>query len=217
MKRFINEIQISNFMRDLIPVGTFEAELESDQVRALRLVEEIGESLITKHPEIADLYRQCAEFETYLAVAQQYVPNADIYPEVASRAVGYAMRRLIPKGELDDITKARSAERLEDHFGGFDSPEFRAHCVRANRIRHESGIPVDTDAMVKARGRTPWTDDERQHALDLSTNPDYQHRKGRPNYGMIASELNTMFHEGKEVRYLNSVGSCIKDIRRKKK
>jgi hypothetical protein len=74
--------------------------------------------------------------------------------------------------------------------------------------------------MVKARGRTPWKDDEKDRALEMSLDSAYQHQKGspkgRPNYRLMAFDLNTEFHDGKKVRYENSVASFVKDRRRKK-
>jgi len=206
---------------DLIPEGSFYSELNESQVRALQLIEKIGDRLVDVHPEIADLYKRGEDFQTYIQVALQYVPEAEQFPQVASRAVGYAIRKLIPPEELSEIRRTRSAKQLEDMFDGFDSEQFREHCRKAAKRRHELGIGVDTEAMVRGRGRTPWTDEEKQYALVLSNNPAYQHQsgqqEGRPDYALIALELNIMFHDCSEVRYANSVASFIKDVKRKKK
>jgi hypothetical protein len=203
---------------DVIPQGTFYSGLTEDQVRALILVEEIGEALIEDNPEISNLYRAGEEFHTYMQIAQNYVADADAFPQVASRAVAYAIRHLIPEAELAKIRKERRTQQLEDMFGGFDSDEFREHCRRASQIRHEMGIPVDTEAMIRARGLTPWSYEEKQYALKLSEDPDYQHQtgshKGRPHYQSITEALNNEFHHGDEIRYPNSVASFIRDTRR---
>lgn len=205
-------------IEDVIPEGTFYSELSENQVRALQLVRKIGDRLVSDHPEIADLYRQGDDFRTYLKVAEQYLSEAEQFPQVASRAVGYAVRKLILQEELAEIRRKRRAQQLEDIFDGFDSKQFREHCRNAANRRHELGIGVDTDAMVTARGRTPWSEDEKQYALNLSNNPAYQHQdgqhKGRPDYELIALALNIKYHNCDEVRYTNSVASFVKYTRR---
>ena len=73
--------------------------------------------------------------------------------------------------------------------------------------------------MITARGRTRWSDHEKERALNLSENPDYQHKRGSyrgtPNYRLIARQLNIEEHDDKEIRYSNSVASLIRDTRRK--
>jgi len=155
-----------------------------------------------------------------LKIAEKYLNVTEQFPQVASRAVGYAIRKLIPQEELAVIRRERRAQRIKDFFDGFDSKQFREHCRNAANRRHGLGIGVDTDAMVTARGRTPWSDDEKQYAIDLSNNPDYQHQegpnKGRLDYELIALELNIKYHDCNEVRYANSVASFIRDTRRKR-
>lgn len=208
-------------IEDVIPEGTFYSELTENQVRALQLVRQIGDRLMSDHPEIADLYRQGSDFYTYIQVAQQYLSESEQFPQVASRAVGYAIRKLIPPEELAEIRRARRANRLEDIFGGFDSEQFIEHCRNAATRRHELMIGVNTEAMIRARGRTPWSNEEKQYALDLSNNPTYQHQngshKGRPDYELIALALNIKYHTCEEVRYTNSVASFIRDTRRKER
>jgi hypothetical protein len=205
-------------IEDIIPYGTFNSELTEEQVRALELIRKIGEILVHNNPEIAELYRKGEEFATYLQIAKAYVPDAEEFPGVASRAVGFAIRKLIPREELDRITKQRSAENLEEIFGGFNTECFKAHCVKAARKRHELDIGVDVAAMIRGRGRTPWSEEEKQCALGLSQSSEYQHTEGSiagtPNYALIAAKLNSLYHDCSRVRYANSVASFIRDTRR---
>ncbi len=208
-------------IEDTLPEGTFNSGLSENQIRALKLVKKIGKKLISEHPEIAEAYLQDDDLQTYLKVAKDYISDAEQFPQVASRAVGYAIRRLVPKETLSNLTKVRNGKRLENFFDGFDSEKFREHCRNASKKRHESGIGVDTDAMIKARGMTPWSEDEKAYALKLSKNAEYQHtsgsQKGKPDYDLIALELNITYHDCKEVRYQNSVASFVRDSRRKGK
>jgi hypothetical protein len=190
----------------------------ANKIRASLLAREIGDKLVSEHPEIANFYRCEKDFQTYMHIANHYVTNAQKFPQVALRAVGYAIQQLIPQEELAEIRRERRTQQLEDLFDGFDSETFRAHCSKAATKRHELGVGVDTDAMIKALGRTPWTDDEKQHALDLSKNPTYQHIKGqhkeKPHYKLIALVLNETHHNNESIRYTNSVASFIRGQRR---
>lgn len=205
-------------IEDIIPEGTFCSELTAHQIRAIQLIKKIGNRLASEHPEIADLYRRGENFHTYIKIAESYLDEVEQFPQVASRAVGYAVRKLLPQDELAEIRRQRRTKHLEDLFDGFDSEKFRAHCRNAAKQRHTLDTGVDTDAMVSARGRTPWSDDEKQHALVLSNSPDYQHKegsgKGWPDYELIALALNIIYHGCSEIRYANSVSSFIRDTRR---
>ncbi len=208
---------------DRIPQGRFCAlDDPKDQRRAtVRWIIELGTQLAEEHPEIASFYRDTENVHTYLDIAHQYIPTiAEQYPAAASKAIGHAMRTLIPEEEQRELTALKRSQTLEDTIGDRNSEEWRQACSEASRRRHELH-EVDTDAMILARGRTPWTEEEKLYALELSMNTSYQHQtgqhKGRPHYALIASALNITYHNGDEIRYINSVASFIKDMRRKEK
>jgi hypothetical protein len=208
---------------DIVPAGVFysHSNFTDSQIRAIQLANKIGKRLAQEHPEIAELYRQGGNFQRYIDIATQYIPDSEQYLEVASKAVGYAIRSLIPKEERKEICSSRNAQRLENFFGGFESENFIEHCKRAAKKRHEGKIGVDVNAMLKGRGRTTWSEEEKRYTIELTQNPQYQHQTGsqisRPNYELIALELNIQFHNCKEVRYSNSVASFVRDTRRAKK
>ncbi|OGH88340.1 MAG: hypothetical protein A3J93_04780 [Candidatus Magasanikbacteria bacterium RIFOXYC2_FULL_42_28] len=80
---------------------------------------------------------------------------------------------------------------------------------------------VDTEAMIRGRGREPWSLSEKVLVNDLVINPNFQHQsgsiKGTPDHKKIADELNRLFHDDQKIRTSNSVGSLVSDIRRKKR
>ena len=212
----------SQTIEDTIPAGVFysDSDLSDSQIRAIQLVNKIGTRLAQEHPEIAELYRTGGNFQRYRDIATQYVPDSEQYPGVASKAVGYAIRSLIPAEERRKISRQRNDQRLEDFFGGFESEPFLEHCKKVAQKRHEGDIGVDVNAMLEGRGRTLWSEEERRYVLELTQTPQYQHQtgsqKGRPNYELIALELNIQFHGCEEIRYTNSVASLVRDTRRKK-
>ena len=200
------------------------SEMTESQIKAMQLVEQIGNRLAARHPEIAVLYERDENPLTYLEIAEEYLPEkAASFPGVASKAVGHAIRRLVPKVRRDEIRAERSAERLEELFGGFDSETFKAHCRNAANRRHDEklGIGVDVAAMLRGKGRIAWADEERADAIGMTDIPEYQRKVaphiGAPNYEAIALALNDKYHDGKEVRYHNSVASIVRGSRRSKK
>ena len=181
-------------------------------------MESIGTRLEVEHPEMAEMYRQG---HPYLEIAQHYIPHdAEYFPQVAQKAVGYAIRRIIPLDEQVELTKQHRSVQLEKNMGGYDSLAFIEQCKMAAQRRHELH-GVDTDAMIRGRGRTPWTDVEKAFVLRLSQNPTYQHHSGSiagtPDYTVIAEQTNIEFHEEQTIRYVNSIASFVRDARRKNK
>ena len=202
-----------------IPEGTFFADLSEEQIRAVLLQEELGRNLIRDCPEITETYGDLKNFRTLDDIGRMYL-GENHSAEVRRHAVAYAVEKLVSSNELSDLRLARRRKSLESRFGAFGSKEFSEHCRKA-AIKRNLEIGTDVEAMIKGRGRTPWIDEEKKYALDLSNNPSYQHQdgshKGSPNYELIALELNIGFHECTEVRYANSVASFIRDTRRKEK
>lgn len=207
---------------DFIPPGTFYAEgndgLTRERILAIQLVEEIGNQLASKHPEIVELYRDPTL--RLIDIAYRIFPKeyVDQFPEVCNKAVGYAIRQLNPTEEQSELTRQHRQHIATLNFD-LGSLKFIAQCKEAARKRHEL-YDVDTAAMIRGRGRKPWSLTEKALVNDLVINLNFQHQsgsvKGSPNYQKIADELNRLFHDGQEIRTSNSVGSLVRDIRRKK-
>lgn len=208
---------------DFIPPGTFYAEgndkLTRERILAIQLVEEIGSKLASEHPEIAELYKDPSL--RLIDIAYQIFPKeyVDQFPEVYNKAVGYAIRQLNTTEEQSELTSQHRRHIATLNFN-LDSVEFITQCKEAAKKRHELH-GVDTEAMIRGRGREPWSLPEKALVSDLVINPNFQHQggsiKGSPDYKKIADELNRLFHDGQEIRTGNSVGSLVRDIRREKR
>jgi len=223
------QIEIDNSSReevdasDFIPPGTFYAEgddeLTRERILAIQLVEDIGNQLALDYPEIVELYKDPTL--RLIDIAYKYFPKEDVdkYPEVYSKAVGYAIRQLNPTDEQAEFTRQHRQYVAELNFN-LNSPEFIEQCRAAAKKRHELH-GVNTEAMIRGRGREPWSLAEKALVGELIENLNFQHQKGsikgRPDYNKIAAELNRLFHDNQEIRKSNSVGSLVRDKRRKKK
>ena len=209
---FINHV-------DVIPPGIFSGDYTPEQLTAIANVHILGDALAQSNPEIADLYRKLDKPLTYLQIAERFIPDiAEKNPSFAARVVGNAMRQLIPPLEQGELTAAHRGLTLQKNIAEMGTQKRMEHQRRAGKTRHEKGIPVNTDAMVKGRGRTPWINEEKQMVLKILVgDKEYQHTNGHPNHAKIASLLNEIYHDGKNVRTANSVLSFVSDVRRKTK
>lgn len=189
---------------------------------AIKRAREIGAVMAREHPEIADLYRGGGDFERYIDIAREYMgKEAEEFPQVCGKAIGYAVRELMSPAERSKIKASRNTKRLEKMFGGFDSEEFRKHCVRARQIKEKRGIKTPINSLIKGRGQTPWYSEEQKEAIRLINEPEYQltesKHRGKPNYEMIAERLNVNYHNSNKIRSKSSVGNYVRDLRRQKK
>lgn len=202
-----------------VPQGTFFADLTDEQLRAISLQEELGRELQDDYPEIVDLYRDLDHFRTLDEIGRAYLDEIHS-PEVRRHAVAYAIKGLISSAELSDLQLKRRRMSLANQFGSFESEAFRDHC-RAAAIKRNLEASTDVEAMIRGRGRTPWSDEERDFLFRLVANPEYQlqsgQHMGKPNYELIALELNIRFHSSEEVRFTKSVGNYVRDMRRQGK
>lgn len=208
---------------DFIPAGTFYAEgndeLTRERILAIQLVEKIGNQLAAEHPEIVELYKNPSL--RLIDIAYQFFPKeyVDQFPEVCNKAVGYAIRQLNSAEEQAELTRQHRQHIATLNFN-LGSAEFIAQCKEAAKKRHEMQ-GINTEAMIRGRGREPWSLSEKALVNDLVINPNFQHQsgsiKGSPDHKKIADELNRLFHNGQEIRTSNSVGSLVRDIRRKKR
>ena len=68
---------------------------------------------------------------------------------------------------------------------------------------------------VEARGDVCWKEGfykggrqypgEMEYAFQLAEKEEYQHLRGKPNWKLIVQEINSVFHDGKEVRTQNAI------------
>ena len=74
-----------------------------------------------------------------------------------------------------------------------------------------------TEALIKGRGQTPWTEHEKNMLSELLQNENYKSESGTPDYAFIAKQLNSLFHEDRHIRTKKSLGNYVRDLRRKRK
>ena len=211
----MNNVQIFD---GKIPKGSFHADLDDEQIRAMIFQERIGEELAKNYPEIVDLYRDIENYQTLAQIAAQYV-SPEHSKEVKRHAVAYAVKQLIDADELRELQDQRKRRALEVQVGGFDNPEFRERCRNALKRRMELGIVPDMTNAIRNRGLTPWTNDEREYAKTLANLPEYQHQRkdieGIPDYGLIALDLNITFHDCNEIRTAKTTSEQLRYLNRK--
>lgn len=189
---------------------------------AIRKTQEIATQLARDVPEIADLYRQQPRLRR-ADIARLYIPDEyEINQEIATGAVGQALRRLMPGAELDELVKLHKDEyeqkrKDEDYY---TSKEHRQRSRKGGQARtniEREQMAALSNSMNKAQGRTVWSAEEKAYVLRLVDDPDYRHQSGRvqryPDYQRIADEVNERFHTGKEVRTARSVSINVRDWR----
>lgn len=208
---------------DQIPDGTFYASGEPitpEQAAALRYVEEIGGRLVQTGGEIlAELARDVAL--RYEDIAAVLIPDEhEQFPEVSEKAVGFAVRAVIPEDELAELTHTRRSLQMKKQIQAMGEVAFLAHQQAASIKSWENRDRPDVDAMLKGRGRIAWSETEKEVLANLLGDSSYQHldgpQKGRPNYDLIALELNISFHDCDAVRYSNSVRSMRNEFFKRK-
>lgn len=206
-----------------VPKGSYFAsgKYPPKKVSAIQWAIEIGNNLAKTHPEIADFYRDTKDFRSYLEIAQMYIPEiAEKRPMVASKAIGYAVRQLIPTEEQEKLTSLHRADTLDSWVSRFTEEEWRGTSKRGWQKRQEMyGTPLE--ALIRGRGQIPWSDEEREDLFYSINNPKCHHQSGHlaghPDFNKIAPELNTKFHQGENVRTPKSVRNYTTDLRRKNK
>ena len=183
-----------------------DSGLSGEQAIALIHVRRHGKRLVDTRTDIAEMYPN----KGYQEIAEEVLPYLfSKYPDVAQRAVAYAMRQLVPREEFKERTKTFLGNRLEKmvetKYGkeGFKSEGFSKQCQMAATRRHELH-GVDTDAMILARGRVPWKTEEKMYGAEIAVQDAYVRQSGRwegcTNYELVAEDLNRVWHDGKPVR-----------------
>lgn len=204
---------------DTIPEGTFYSEdglITPEQAAAIKHVELVGSRLAEEQPElVSELARNIAL--RYVDIAERLIPEElENFPGVAEKAVGFAIRQLLPEAELDRLTHERRSLVLMRNMEALGNVAFMEHQKTASKKSWENRDRPDVDAMLAARGRIPWSDEEKEMLSQLLHNPEYQHetgsQKGKPNYEIIAIELNISFHDCEATRYPNSVRSMRNEL-----
>ncbi len=187
------------------------------RVLGILFARELGEQLVGTNPEVAELY--IATGLSYSDIARQVIPGiASSFPRVAEVAVGNAVRGIIPPEELGPIVARKRAAAMEALVASRSADEQREHQSAAGKRRQKLHGP-NVEAMVRGRGRTMWSENEKSLAVALSRFPEFQskspHHKGEANHEDIALALNELFHDGREVRRKGGVNKTVNALKRK--
>ena len=190
-------------------------ELSREQFGAITRSIKLGRTLQEDHPKIAEMYihHTQSEIAKILEIQSKY----GVSNEVALTGVRYAINghegSLGIEGYVGLITDEEELKRLREG-------RKVAGSQKGGRTTYEQGIGVhgrtakqmSEDALKStiARGRTPWTDEEKEFAYMLSQEQEYQHpngsnNPGKPNNDLIAFILNAEYHDYKEVRSTGAV------------
>ena len=197
-----------------MPEGEYHSIETPQQAAAVEYTHEVGAKLAIDFPGMAQLYR---EGMTQAQIAEKIIPEFfKLHPEIAEKSVGVAIRSLMDPVELAEIAKRRWAETLERWIGDRRSEANRQVWRRAQATRTKMyGAP--TEAMIKGRGQTPWSQAEKDKLEELLKNSEYINEKGHPDYQQIAMELNGACHNGNGIRNTKSLSNYVHDQTRKRK
>ncbi|MEK7664270.1 MAG: hypothetical protein AAB340_02425 [Patescibacteria group bacterium] len=125
-----------------------------------------GRALAKKHPEIADEYRQGA---TYCTLAEKYL--AYLSKNTGANAVGYAIRRLIPKKELGELDKVRRKARCQKV--GLQSKKNGAGIFAMTVEEKKSASQKAMKTLLAAVGKKPWDGSKRLTEFGEMTEAEY--------------------------------------------
>jgi len=206
------------------------ANLTLTQIRALVLHHKVGKIIAEAIPEVRDLYERVtdmgdiqglfhsdgAESELEKAwslerIADHYHIRSrfDVTHRIAITSVQFALKLLIPDEErrimLRVLHHQAGALRKYLTHGSQLTPE---DCRRGAESVYNNSTPEERKerAMnaLRAQGKNPWSDEERERFLYLIQQPEYQwstgRNKGLPKMAEISDVLNTEFHGSAQVR-----------------
>ncbi len=203
---------MSEFLEyDQIPQGNFSVNngLTPEQAAIIKQAERLGSQLSDEQPElVVELARDTSL--RYEDIARILMPSEqEQYPETAKKAIGFAVRALITDDEMAELTHIRRSLRMKERNQAMGSAAFLAHQQTAATKAWQNRDRPDVDAMLRGRGRTAWSDSEKEMLVKLLNDPAYQRKTGsskdKPSHELIALELNRAFHDSKAIRYTNSV------------
>lgn len=85
----------------------------------------------------------------------------------------------------------------------------------AGLINQKTGLRFVVEGGIKgilAQGKTPWTEEEREHAYLLSLDSEYKYQKGKriiPDIKKIVEILNNTYHNSEDIRNVPAVRNTI--------
>lgn len=205
-------------------------KLMPKQAAAVKWRMEVGEKIAREYPQVAENFRS-GWYQNDIAkeygFMEKYMLNSE---KMAEDAVGYALKLLMPPGELRRIStehqraaQKESGLQAKEHGTGVHSLSKKENSKYAKEgaekiMREKLGIFKPgykrgaSENQIRSRGLIPWTDEQRQYFAELCSNPEYrkhdfknQYTKsgtGAPDYQKIAKEIERKFGVRRNPRYL---------------
>jgi len=187
----------------------------------------LGKVLRDEHPEIRNMYapdengnvrHNQLDIIKFLGLREEY----RVTQRIAENAIGYALRGY--KGREGSYNGLATQEEM--------SRWYKLHMKEEGRKKRENKVGFNSHSNeerrgfylqgLKKMGFTLWNNDERMFAFKLYTDERYFHPNGRgnasgkPDYLLIAKEINRVCHGGKEIRTGNAVKRQIQEIKKRK-
>lgn len=212
-------------------MGETKGDLTPKRIAAIIKSIELGRTLQQEHPEIADLYRRgCTllKIDEDLDIQSEYsVSNNQAQSSIGCALRGHeggfkisAYEGLLSREEREQLGKEHKSEaclRLYEEEKGIHAltREERRENGRIGGGRtyeRKKGIHALTPEQLAeasrksmiVKGITPWSEDEKKEAYELSLLPEYR-VSSRIDPRRIAEELNKKYHGNCNVRRVNSV------------
>jgi len=195
--------------------GTFLPQIA--EILNIQIKYEVSENVANEGVRRAIVgYKGDSKIENYIG----------LIPDKESKRIGIEHKvstgRKLHKEKMGIHGKTTEQKKEDGKKGGRKSYEKKlgVHALTTEQLRglghklhqEKRGIHAKTPEQMSedgrksaiARGLTPWTDEEKEFAYQLSLNPDY-HYGSKVSGKLISSELNIKYHDGNEIRVSSSV------------
>ena len=199
-------------------------ELSNEQFGAITRSIKLGRTLQKDHPEIAVIYGYYSQRDIpeMLDIQSKYGVSDDIALTGVSKSILGHEGSFGIESYVGLITDEEELKRLREG-------RKVAGVLKGGQTTYEQGIGVHgrtAEQIIEAsrkgniaQGNTPWSDEEKEFNYLLSLESEYQHPKGdyspgKPNNELIAFALNIEYHDCKEVRSTNAIGTQLSRYRK---
>jgi hypothetical protein len=207
------ENHIEKTGQDVIPEGTFEADLNDERKAGIRAAVSLGMEFQTRFPGMVEDFEDGLTLD---AIVEKYELTAFAPSSVARNAVRYALNGYDSEvTDIDDskyqglmtredylaaaeLHKEANLKKLSRLGGKVSGPRQFENKMNIHAQTHEEKVELGKLGAI-AQGSRPYDRAELDLINELSGQPEFQ-RLSRINAMKIAKELNDRLHGGKEVR-----------------
>jgi hypothetical protein len=211
-------------IEDVLPQGTFMADISPEQVKGMIYSIEQGLRLRQEMPWIADAFKAGASINRISDVLRKKgLVNGTKRTVIGS--VTYALK---------GYDGNNLSSRIAPYDGFFDQEEYNDLWNQHNRgttremgrkfgrtnglnaLEKKTGIHAQTpeerlEAIrlgLIAQGKLPWKEEEIRDCFELSQKPEYRKGESRTNWIEISRKVNEKYHGGKNVRSNRAVAKA---------